>query len=438
MNKGTLIQRLFIVALLVSVVFLSVVFGMAAYKFKLWPFPIFRDAFQATKAWREKLMPVTRYKTYVWNWTPHTNSGILRYNKEKAYNGVTLYTSGHAQKAFLISMKGQILHEWHLPFSRVWTNPPHITFPASDDFIFWMRAQLYPNGDLLAMYIGVEDTPAGYGLVKVDKDSRMIWKYAERVHHDLDVGSDGKIYTLIQGITKEKIPGIKLAPPLMYDSIVVLSADGQEIKRLSITEAFRHSDFSHVLTLPVEVPRGNFLHTNTVEVLDERTAEQFPFLEKGQVLISMREIDTIAVIDLDKEQVVWVTRGPWHRQHDPDFLPNGNMLIFDNRGHYGKGGGSRVIEFDPITMDIIWQYTGDQKDRFYSWVMASQQRLPNGNTLITESMRGRLFEVTQEKEIVWEFINPKRSPDDRVALVQWAQRFHPDSLKFEFSKINQD
>jgi len=136
--------------------------------------------------------------------------------------------------------------------SRVWTNPPHITFPASDDFIFWMRAQLYPNGDLLAMYIGVGDTPAGYGLVKVDKDSRMIWKYAERVHHDLDVGSDGKIYTLIQEITTEKIPGIKLEPPLMYDSIVLLSADGQEIKRLSITEAFSHSDYSNVLRLLVQ------------------------------------------------------------------------------------------------------------------------------------------------------------------------------------------
>jgi len=59
-------------------------------------------------------------------------------------------------------------------------------------------------------------------------------------------------------------------------------------------------------------------------------AEQFPFLEKGQVLISMREIDTIAVVDLDKEQVVWATHGSWHRQHDPDFLPNGNLLIFDN------------------------------------------------------------------------------------------------------------
>ena len=34
------------------------------------------------------------------------------------------------------------------------------------------------------------------------------------------------------------------------------------------------------------------------------------------------------------------------------------------------------------------------------------QRLPNGNTLITEGSDGRVFEVTPEHEIVWEFISP--------------------------------
>lgn len=100
MSQSTARQRLFIVALLVSVSFLSVVFGMAAQKFKLWPFPIVQDAYQATKAWRERLTPRNRYdNSNFFTKTSYTKSGILRYNKEKAYNGFTLFTSHHAQKA---------------------------------------------------------------------------------------------------------------------------------------------------------------------------------------------------------------------------------------------------------------------------------------------------------------------------------------------------
>lgn len=334
------------------------------------------------------------------------------------------------------------MHEWHLPFSSVWTNPPHITVPVSEDIIGWHKVHLYPNGDLLVNYVTEEDIPYGYGLVKIDKDSRILWKYAEHVHHDLDISSDGKIYTLIYGLITEKISGIKLEPPFVDDSIVILSASGQELKRLSILKAFRNSSFSSILRVLGRKKQASLYlwDTNAVEVLDERIANKFPFLEKNQVLISMGETETIAVVDMDKESVVWAIRGPWLFQHDPDFLPSGNMLIFDNYGHYGKGGPSRVIEFDPTTMEIIWQYTGDEKERLSSRYGSSQQRLPNGNTLITESSKGRILEVTREKEIVWEFRSPIRAPHNShlVARIHWGQRFHPDSLHFEFSNANQD
>jgi len=45
-------------------------------------------------------------------------------------------------------------------------------------------------------------------------------------------------------------------------------------------------------------------------------------------------------------------------------------------------------------------------ERFYSPFISSAQRLPNGNTLITEGSDGRIFEVTREHETVWEYISP--------------------------------
>jgi hypothetical protein len=99
--------------------------------------------------------------------------------------------------------------------------------------------------------------------------------------------------------------------------------------------------------------------------------------------------------------------------------------VFDNGGLAGYGellpglgpfwpafyrDYSRVLEIDPQTLDVVWEYRVDRPDtakgerKFFSWFISSAQRLPNGNTLIDEGADGRIFEVTQFGEIVWEYI----------------------------------
>ena len=72
-------------------------------------------------------------------------------------------------------------------------------------------------------------------------------------------------------------------------------------------------------------------------------------------------------------------------------------------------GPSRVIEFDPVTQEIAWSYDGDRDGPFYSKTGGTSERLENGNTLITESDNGRVFEVTPDRKIVWEYRNPERA-----------------------------
>jgi hypothetical protein len=85
------------------------------------------------------------------------------------------------------------------------------------------------------------------------------------------------------------------------------------------------------------------------------------------------------------------------------------MLLFDNNPGYPY---SRVVEFDPFTQHVLWEYRGNEQRPFYSRVGGSCQRLPGGNTLITESTAGRAFEVTPQGEIVWEFLSPHRVGDN--------------------------
>ncbi len=141
-------------------------------------------------------------------------------------------------------------------------------------------------------------------------------------------------------------------------------------------------------------------------MLDGRLSARLPGFEAGNVLVCMRELNTIAVLDLESERAVWAMHGPWSKPHQPTVLSDGNILIFDNRGN---GGRSQVIEFDPVTGREVWAYRGDPPDEFYSWECGSSQRLPNGNTLITESDRGKAFEVRPDGTIVWKFLNPMRA-----------------------------
>ena len=115
-------------------------------------------------------------------------------------------------------------------------------------------------------------------------------------------------------------------------------------------------------------------------------------------------------------------------------------MLFDNLGQFGPGGRSRVIAFDPMTSEITWQYRGTRSQPFDSEVRAAQQRLANGNTLITEAVGGRLFEVTADGDIVWEFINPVRAndPDDAtrqlIPVTSWGQRIDPATLERDFAE----
>jgi hypothetical protein len=89
-----------------------------------------------------------------------------------------------------------------------------------------------------------------------------------------------------------------------------------------------------------------------------------------------------------------------------------------------------VLEFDPTTLKIVWQYTPieaglvipSNSHMFYSGLVSSAQRLPNGNTLITEGVGGRILEVTPAHELVWEYVSPYKSGPRNTVMVYRAYR----------------
>jgi hypothetical protein len=376
-------------------------------------------------------------------WMEHPGAGgVIAHKTEAAYDGLTLITTG--QRARLLTMDGEVVHEWQLPYGEITASEARTHPDYPERWLYWRPARLFPNGDLIAIVDACGSTPESLALIKIDRQSRLLWAYRASVHHDFDIDDAGNIYVLDQQIRQRRPQQLwALDEPMLDESLVVLSRDGDAIRRVSILDAFARSPYRDLVNTlaPGNVRRwGDIMHNNNVELVTAELAPAFPFLKKGQVVLSMRQLDTIAALDLEREEIVWAIRGSWHRQHDPDLLANGNILLFDNRGDWARGGRSRVLQIDPQTSEIVWNWPSSKGGELWSSYRAEQQMLPNGNVLINEFLQGRLVEVTREGEVVWEFISPFRDEQnhDLVARIMFAERYPKDWIAFEPVAIASD
>ena len=362
-----------------------------------------------------------------WKAAPES-SGVVVHDRSIAHPGLNLYSSGERPFVMLMDMAGQPLHTWAYDFSKVWPDREI----GWDDPGYIRRFHLFDNGDLLAIFDPRDQRyNEQHVIIKLDSQSRELWSYSGGVHHDLQVLDDGSILLLTRQLNS--VEGVRDGKEVLEDSITILSADGDPIKHVSVLKAIRDSNYASLLAHAPDM--RDILHTNTVEMIDDRLASRSPLFKSGQVLVSVLNLNTIAVIDMDTQKVIWAMTGMWKWQHQPTVVDNGNMLLFDNVGHFGQ---SKVIEFDPITQEVLWLHGGSEANPFFSHNCGSNQRLPNGNTLITESTQGRAFELTPDSDIVWEFLNPRRTGESnkKIAVIPELVRL-PADLDITWAAANQ-
>ena len=180
-------------------------------------------------------------------------------------------------------------------------------------------------------------------------------------------------------------------------------------------------DINYLAPYHVEGPYGagpDWTHFNALEY-NPKT---------NQIMLSSNKFSEIYLIDKKTGKMVWrfgnpaaygKGRAPGGRgddgdqilfgQHNPTFLPNGNISVFDNGSYRPEGARSRIVEIDPKTNKIVWEFSTKKvrtPNSFYTPFQGSAQKLENGNYLVCSTLHGHLFEVTPEKEVVWDFVNP--------------------------------
>jgi hypothetical protein len=205
----------------------------------------------------------------------------------------------------------------------------------------------------------------------------------------------------------------------LADTIMEISPTGDVVHSW---HAWEHSDVKTDFMCPLEFP-FEWTHCNSVE-----------YYPDGKVLLSFREISVVMLVKWPEGDLLW----KWGHDvishpHDATLTPEGNVLIFDNGTHHPVTPHSRVVEVDMTTNKIVWQYVPRVVFSFFSGHIGGCERLPNGNTFICEGQSGRIFEVTRDGNVCWEWISPFILPFKGVmaSMLFRAHRYFPDGKELQ-------
>ena len=354
-------------------------------------------------------------------WSKHHPVGLIHHSPFDCYGGYTLFTAaaGNGRStsegdifATLIDMEGRVCHRWQCD-----EGIRYGYLLAQGNLLVRTRPPLDLDGD----------EPMGgssAAVLELDWDGNVVWEYRDpTLHHDfLRLPNGNTLVLLWERISADltaRVRGGSAAdddPQRMFGDLVrEVAPDGSTVYEW---RSWEHLSVDDDVICPLE-GRKEWTHANSLGVT-----------QNGDLLFSFRQTSVVGIVDKATGEFRWKWgRGELSHQHDAAYLENGHVMIFDNGSHRRGPSYSRVVEVDPETDEITWEYRGDPQVSFYSHNVSSAERLPNGNTLIGEGQSGRIFEVTSSGDIVWEYISPFSTGSTEEGLsnsIFRAHRYAPD------------
>lgn len=339
--------------------------------------------------------------------------------------------------AKLIDHRGRTVREWHPDRGALFGGSAVETLkgglPATAKF---HGSHLLPNGDLLLVlnYIG---------LLRMDACGDVEWTLGEGIHHSIDQAEDGSFWVPATSAERRAkterypngFPGVDT--PVWMDRLLQVSDEGDVLNDINVLEVLYDNGLERYVRKAYG--RGAFTddngdptHLNDIEPLPSSLADEYPMFETGDLLVSLKHPNLVLVLDPASGAVKWhADSGPSDvhhliQQHDPDFMGDGWIGVFDNQDDFtNRGtmlGGSRILAFRPHTDSVRVLFPTPRSDSIYTQNRGKWQHLDNGNMLLTESNGGRVLEVTPGGRAVWEWIRDPHSAS-RVPFVTSGTRY---------------
>ncbi len=366
-------------------------------------------------------------------------SGVRAPQPSAVQPGLTLLTSSWRSEAGwtaglnLIDAQGTVVHRWRVNKDALF--PDSIDRRGTPTLKALHGTYLFPNGDVL---VNVEYV----GTARLDACGAVQWRLPMGTHHAIARADDGSFW--IPGTSRTPRTGSDRSPngfpgidePIWLDQLLHVSEEGTVLDRINVLDVLygngleRHIFKAYKPHRSPGVGKGvgkDVTHLNDVEPLSSSMAEDYPLFEAGDLLVSLRYLDLVFVFDPQSGTVKWHTTSSLIQQHDPDFIGDGWIGVFDNNRDYTKRGtilsGSRIVAFQPHTDSTEVRFPTAYSDPLYTGARGKWQQLANGNMLLTESMAGRVVEVTPDGRTVWEWVQ-EAYDGTRVPVVTKGTRYN--------------
>lgn len=309
----------------------------------------------------------------------------------------TFWIAGEARNAaLLLAPDLAVVRQWILDETDVEgydVPPPRQKFPHGFDIL--------PDGSILYAFDG------GVSVQRKNSCGAHVWSASGRFNHTIAMNmTEGTFWATRDdnALVEMALEDGAIVRTITFDDVIGANPDIDilEIRRRHENEKNRNSRNT--------AGRWMFdsFHPNDVEPLPEGLAAAFPDFRAGDLLISLRSLNLLFVLDPESLKVRWWRVGATQRQHDPDWMPDGRILAFNNRMSRDY---SEIVAIDPKTFERVTVFDG-RKNAFYSRIRGKVQLLDSGALVVTSPQQGRAFEVDPTGQVVLEVVNTKPGDDD--------------------------
>lgn len=444
-----------------SLLFLVFVYGAATMMFKIFPYQYFNQAQISYKALKDLKKQESAAEARIWPadfWEPGKGTRPTAVVHAAPQGDELILVSGglgqlkelcpkYGCVAWLMDRQGQVKHVWQND-PGIWKDLDYIKGEADDRMIYPLGLHLFDNGDLLVSYQAQNAYPIGVGIAKFDKDSHLLWKRADFNNHWFSVSETGEIYVpamrvvdspLALGDTRAKID-CKQARFSM-DAITVLNAGGNLLREISLFDALIKSGYEGIFRGSVfddDLNACDPIHLNDLRVVGEVIPTYPPGAKKGDIFMSMRSLNAVALLDGQTGRFTWMSVGATIQQHSPRFDGNDGVFVFDNRGGPAEQGGSRIVRIDMLTgqPETVFPKPGvSLPSEFYSKTAGHVDLHRNRERMLLASThQGLVWEVdVKSGKVVWEFVNTHPLRDKHARFPVYTAKYVYDTA-FAFNQ----
>jgi hypothetical protein len=252
-------------------------------------------------------------------------------------------------------------------------------------------------------------------LACIDKKNNLKWiDTSTKVHHSIEIENDSTLW--IPSITENnnhyKIPGFR------HDAISAVDPRTGDIKFIkSVADILIENGYQSLLDLNYE---NDAIHLNDIQP----ALYSSKYWKKGDLLISIRHRNTVALYRPSTNKILWLKTGPWLAQHDCDFVDEKTIMVFGNDILRGKNdtlikGHNDIYFYDFEKNEITKPYTKVMKQLGIKTKSEGRcDLLSNGDLIIDESNNGKLYVINKDSV---KMIYTERYDKNHIKMFNWAR-----------------